>query len=100
MIRLHNPEKTDKVLNLCAGSGTLLIERCQLLYPKPGLGIEIDPETVELANKNIKASLIPKKYKIIQGDIFALPDLITSERYNSFIIDLPCGMNRPLALNL
>ncbi|MEI7604210.1 MAG: RsmD family RNA methyltransferase [bacterium] len=94
MVFLTSPDKEDRVLNICAGSGSLLIERC-LLSPNPreALGFELLGEVVDIAKHNLKESGIPKKYRIEKGDCEQLSQIISEgQKFNVVLGDLPFGM--------
>lgn len=98
MIHLTNPTKEDNVLNICAGSGTLMIERT-LLKPMPNecIGVEIEHNVIEAAKRNFKQSDIPKKFKILQGDVTKLIETLkvngVEEKFNVVFGDLPFGLS-------
>lgn len=93
MIDLTLPHHTDRVLNICAGSGTLLIERCLTSSPPhSAIGIELDEKVLEYAKRNLRQSNLPKKYKILQGDCRNLGLEIDNEKFNVILGDLPFGL--------
>lgn len=61
-------ENTPAVLDVGCGSGILSIASA-LLGAKEVLGVEIDPQAVEVAKKNIDKNNLDKSVKIITGDL-------------------------------
>jgi 23S rRNA G2445 N2-methylase RlmL len=100
MVHLIKPLANDFVLNICAGSGTLLIERC-LTYPSPkgGLGVEMLADVMEYGKENMRKASLPDQYKIIKGDCTQLTQieimknrLENDQKFNVVLGDLPFGL--------
>ena len=98
MVQLSEPAKGDNVLNVCAGSGTLLIERC-LANPEPeiALGIELVNKHIEYAELNIKEAELSENFKVIQGDCTRMEHIVKEKfgedfKFNCVVGDLPFGL--------
>lgn len=59
-------DEKDRILDLCCGTGTILIER-QLLKSALCFGVDIDPRALECARENISAANVEIQLK--HGDI-------------------------------
>lgn len=90
-IILNYSREGDTVLDPMVGSGTTLIE-CKLLHRR-GIGIDINPESVELARKALDFEYeTPYSQIVYQGDVRNL------EKIDDNSIDLIC--THPPYLNL
>jgi len=90
-IILQYSEKGDIVLDPMVGSGTTLIE-CKLLH-RNGIGIDINPNAVELTKKSLNFKFqTNSKQTVYQGDVRSLNSI------NDDSIDLIC--THPPYLNL
>lgn len=96
MIFLTNPRSTDRILNICAGSGTLFIERCLYEpFPAQAFGVEIESSTIDRAKRNIKESQISNRYVFLQGDARSLSEIksLSNVHFDVILGDLPYGLN-------
>ena len=73
MVRLTQPKPTDCFLNLCCGSGTLLIERLEYGSAQRIIGYDIDSEMLEHARANLTASRQLALVELRQGDASNIP---------------------------
>jgi tRNA (guanine6-N2)-methyltransferase len=88
MVELAGIDQSDRVLDPCCGSSTILIER-QLLKPAICIGVDIDPRALECAKQNIIAAGVEIELK--HGDI---KDKKFSDGYFTKIIsNLPYGIH-------
>lgn len=86
-IILKYSKEGDKVLDPMVGSGTTLIET--KLLNRKGIGIDINPDVLKIARKNIIFDNKNKnKQKIYQGDVRNL-DFIQSESINLILTHPP-----------
>lgn len=93
MNQLAGLDQDDRVLDPCCGTGTILIER-QTLLPCNCIGVDIDPRSLECAQRNLKAvtTVIPANagIQLKHGDITELkfPD----NYFTKIISNLPFGV--------
>jgi tRNA (guanine6-N2)-methyltransferase len=86
MIRLTQPSTDDNFLNLCCGSGTILIER---MTQRAKIGVGCDIDTTALSYTKINASAANLQPNLLQADVTRLP--FTSNTFNKLCADLPFG---------
>lgn len=90
MITLTSPTSSDTFLNLCSGSGTLLIERFMSGECQELIGIEIATEPLQITHANLHAAQIPQnRIRLLQADARRLP--LTPQSINKLCVDLPFG---------
>jgi 23S rRNA G2445 N2-methylase RlmL len=90
MASLADPARNERFLNLCCGSGTLMIERLEIGPAAQVVGIDSDKEALSCAEANLRVSGHSSKVELIWGDIgnVRLPD----GSINTIVADLPYGM--------
>ena len=90
MVDLAAPRKTDRVLNLCCGSGTLIAE-CR--RGKHFIGIDNTPNALQAAKANLAAADRGRKVKVptslVQADVGKVP--LTDNSIDVLLCDLPYG---------
>jgi len=69
MARLSEPSAGDVIVNLGCGSGTILIERLEMLPAKAAVGVDIDPEALACARRNVYAAGLTGKVDLLRGDM-------------------------------
>ena len=69
MLKLADIRADDVVYDLGSGDGRLVITAAKR-YKAHGVGIELQPELVELANTGAKKEEVADRVKFIQGDLF------------------------------
>ena len=69
MLKLANVTKDDVVYDLGSGDGKIVIMAAQKFGAR-GVGIEINPQRIEEANRNAKAAGVTERVAFILGDIF------------------------------
>jgi len=91
MTRLLQPTARDVFLNLCCGSGSLLIERAAHGPSARLIGLDIAPATLGLcrANLNAAGSGLAARVELIQADARAAP--LPSGSITALCADLPFG---------
>jgi 23S rRNA G2445 N2-methylase RlmL len=90
MALLTQPRDNDRFLNLCCGSGSLLIERLFAARGNLFLGIDRDTQTLTLAGQNIQAAKLPMRAsQLVRGDVCKLP--VASASITSLVADAPFG---------
>lgn len=87
MAGLTRPSISDRVLNLCCGSGTLLIERAAHGQVARLEGVDTSPEALDAAFQNLEAAGISAK--LLEEDARQLP--YESGAFNVLLADLPFG---------
>jgi 23S rRNA G2445 N2-methylase RlmL len=89
MAQLSNPRPTDRVINLMSGSGTLLIERLNLMPVAEAVGVELDPERIRCAERNEGAAALRSSIRWLEGDARAVP--LPDRAADALLADLPFG---------
>ena len=69
MLNLADIRAADVVYDLGSGDGRLVITAAKR-YKARGVGVELQPELVELANAGAKKEEVADRVKFIQGDLF------------------------------
>lgn len=85
-----NLEKATTYLNVFSGSATLLIEAGQS-FPNLGklVGFDNEKKHLSLSVQNVKKAGLIKRIKIMEADIFDIPDF---GKFDAIASDLPFGM--------
>ena len=92
MALLAGPRDKERFLNLCCGSGTLLIERMRLGPAACAIGVDVEPAALDCARRNIEAAGLQREVKLIQGDSRRVP--MPAGSFDTITADLPFGMLR------
>ena len=71
MLKLADIRADDVVYDLGSGDGRLVIEAAAR-FGSRGVGIELQPELIELANAGAKKEGVADRVKFIQGDLFEI----------------------------
>lgn len=87
MAVLTRPMADDRVLNLCCGSGTILVERGLLARAARLEGVDTSPEALDAAYQNLEAAGV--KAKLLEEDARNLP--YPDRTFNVLLTDLPFG---------
>jgi 23S rRNA G2445 N2-methylase RlmL len=92
MLRLVQPKKPPEIevlLNLCCGSGTLVIEHLQSSRPPSGtvIGCDTDPTALGYAQGNSAAAQVHPA--LLQADAASLP--LPAAHVDTLCADLPFG---------
>ena len=90
MVRLSNPQPTDRFLNLACGSGTLLIERLLAAPAKRVIGCDIAPEALQAAQANVRAARLQNAVELFDWDARALN--LPAASIDALCADLPFGI--------
>ena len=90
MASLVRPRPSERVLNLCCGSGTLMIERLGLGVAASVTGVDIDPDALECADANLRAVGHRSSASLLQADCADLP--FPDGSADTITADLPYGM--------
>ncbi|HWQ14587.1 MAG TPA: methyltransferase domain-containing protein [Roseiflexaceae bacterium] len=89
MMRLTAPSPHDTLLNLCCGSGTLLIERLALGAAHTAIGCDIDPDALRCAQQNLVAAGYAARARLEHWDATHLP--LPAASADVLCADLPFG---------
>ena len=92
MALLAEPRNKERFLNLCCGSGTLLVERLRLGPAACAIGVDIEPAALDCAERNIEAAGVGQVVNLIRGDVRRVP--LPSRSFDTIVVDLPFGMLR------
>src|SRR5690349_12362940 len=71
MLRLADPKPGELLIDLGSGDGRIVIEASRR-YGARGLGVDIDPNLVELATKNARKAGVGKLARFEAKDFFEL----------------------------
>ncbi len=66
------PRKTDKACDLGTGCGIIPLLWCRTDAPKIAVGVDIQPEACELAQKTIDENRLNEKFSVICSDLLKL----------------------------
>lgn len=89
MAQLTTPTPTDTVLNLCCGSGTLLIERAALGESEVLIGCDTNQDALACADKNVAAAGLSGSITLDDWDATNLP--LQDNCVDVILADLPFG---------
>ena len=90
MASLVRPRTNERVLNLCCGSGTLMIERLGLGAAGSVTGVDISATALECADANLDAAGHRADVSLLQVECAKLP--IPDASIDTITADLPFGM--------
>lgn len=88
MVSLLPARPTDRMLNLCCGSGTLMIERLLFAPAASATGVDISGDALAFAQANLRAAR--RRAALIRADCAALP--LPDASADMIMADLPYGM--------
>jgi tRNA (guanine6-N2)-methyltransferase len=90
MITLAKPRDDDVFVNICCGSGTLMIERLNVGPAKSVIGYDVDQRALDCARENLKASGQGGEAQLVLHDARHLP--LPSSSVQTIVADLPYAM--------
>lgn len=90
MVSLAHGGNTERMLNLCCGSGTLMIERLGMGRAAAVTGVDISADALQCADANLRAAGHRSSVTLLRGDCGALP--LRSASVDAITADLPYGM--------
>ena len=90
MASLARPRQNERVLNLCCGSGTLMIERLGLGAAASVTGVDNSSDALECADTNLRAAGHRTPVALLQEDCANLP--LPDASIDTITADLPFGM--------
>jgi 23S rRNA G2445 N2-methylase RlmL len=90
MWSLVRPRSNESVLNICCGSGTLMVERLGLGGAASVTGVDIDTGALQCADANLRAVGHRASVSLLQADCANLP--LPDASIDAITADLPFGM--------
>lgn len=90
MVSLTHGGNTERMLNLCCGSGTLMIERLGLGRAAAVTGVDISADALQCADANLRAAGHRSSVTLLRSDSGALP--LRTASVDAITADLPYGM--------
>ena len=90
MASLVRPRPNERVLNLCCGSGTLMIERLGLGAAGSVTGVDVSPDALQCADVNLRAAGHRAAASLARADCARLP--LPDNSIDTITADLPFGM--------
>ncbi|MBK9122743.1 MAG: methyltransferase domain-containing protein [Chloroflexi bacterium] len=88
MIRLAKPTPADCVLNVCCGSGTLMVELNQAAIVRQCIGVDVNTDALSLASAHLAVAQVDT-CALLAGDATALP--LHDNSASLILADLPFG---------
>ncbi len=90
MTTLARSRSNERVLNMCCGSGTLMVERLGLGGAASVTGVDIDTSAIQCADANLRAVGHRASVSLLQADCANLP--LPDASIDTITADLPFGM--------
>ena len=90
MVNLAKPRQDERVLNLCCGSGTLMIERLGMGRAASVTGVDISESALQCADANLRAAGHRTSVSLLQADCADIP--LPDASVDTITADLPFGM--------
>ena len=90
IVSMAHGGSTERMLNLCCGSGTLMIERLGMGRAAAVTGVDISADALQCADANLRAAGHRSSVTLLRADCGALP--LRSASVHTITADLPYGM--------
>ena len=90
MVSLAGARPDERLLNLCCGSGTLMVERLGMGRAASVTGVDISEDALGCADANLRAAGHRSSVSLVQADCASLP--LPDASFDSITADLPYGM--------
>ena len=90
MASLVRPRPNERALNLCCGSGTLMVERLGLGAAASVTGVDISADALDCADANLRAAGYRSAASLERADCASLP--LPDASIDTITADLPFGM--------
>lgn len=84
-----NMKRYDKVVDLCTGTGVIAILLSGKTKAKEIIGVEIQKESAEMAERSVRLNHLENKIKIINEDLKNLSDKIQSGTIDAVTVNPP-----------
>jgi predicted RNA methylase len=91
LVELTEPAPDDRFVNLCCGSGTILVERLARGVPAQAVGCDLDPDAVAATQANLRAARLKGRVDLWTADATALADRAGPASFDKLCVDLPWG---------
>ena len=72
-LKCMNSMKEPEILDMCTGSGCILISLLLERQDACGTGVDVSPEALEVAKKNAKDLGVEKRAEFVESDTFSAP---------------------------
>ena len=90
MVNMPGTSAHDHFLNICCGSGTLMVERLHTGTAKHVIGLDSNIDTLRCAESNLRESGTLSGSTLMAGDARSLP--LPDSSMDTIVADLPYGM--------
>ena len=90
MVNLPGTAGGDRFLNLCCGSGTLMVERLHSGSVRHVIGLDTSAEALQCAEANLRESRTLSHSSLLAGDARSVP--LPDVSIDAVVADLPFGM--------
>ncbi len=90
MVSLAGTSPNERMLNLCCGSGTLMIERLGMNKAASVIGVDISASALRCADANLRAAGHRSSASLVYADSARLP--LPDSSVETITADLPYGM--------
>ena len=90
MVNMPGTTGDDRFLNLCCGSGTLMVERLHSGAAEHLIGLDSSSEALRCAESNLRESGTPSDSTLLAGDARSIP--LPNGSMDTIVADLPYGM--------
>ena len=90
MVSLAGARPAERLLNLCCGSGTLMVERLGMGSAAGVTGVDISADALRCADANLRAAGHRSSVSLVQADCANLP--LPDASVDTITADLPYGM--------
>ena len=90
MVSMAHGGTTERMLNMCCGSGTLMVERLGMGRAASVTGVDISAGALQCADANLRAAGHRSSVTLLRADCGALP--LRTASVDAITADLPYGM--------
>ena len=90
MVNMPGTTDADRFLNLCCGSGTLMVERLHSGTARHMIGLDSSEEALRCAKANLRESSTLSDSTLLAGDARSIP--LPDSSMDTIVADLPYGM--------
>ncbi len=90
MVNMPGTTGDDRFLNLCCGSGTLMVERLHSGAAEHLIGLDSSADALNCAESNLRESGTPSDSTLLAGDARSIP--LPDGSMDTIVADLPYGM--------
>lgn len=72
-LELLKGKKAPEILDMCTGSGCILLSLLALMQDACGVGVDISPQALLVAEKNARNLEVDKRARLVESDLFSSP---------------------------